>query len=84
MVWNGEIGNVTEVHAWTDRPIWPQGLTEIPPPEAVPATLDWDLWLGTAEKRPYTSGGEGYPRTSMGISTNPSTGAGFTISAAAH
>jgi hypothetical protein len=30
MIWNGEIGNVTEVHAWTDRPIWPQGLTAIP------------------------------------------------------
>ena len=30
MIWSGEIGNVTEVHAWTDRPIWPQGLTEIP------------------------------------------------------
>ena len=31
MIWAGEIGNVTEVHAWTDRPIWPQGLTAIPP-----------------------------------------------------
>jgi predicted dehydrogenase len=61
MVWAGEIGNVTEVHAWTDRPWWPQGLTEIPAPDAVPPTLDWDLWLGNAPKRPYTSGGEGYP-----------------------
>jgi Oxidoreductase family, NAD-binding Rossmann fold/Oxidoreductase family, C-terminal alpha/beta domain len=61
MIWAGEIGNVTEVHAWTDRPIWPQGLTEIPAPDPVPATLDWDLWLGGAEKRPYTSGGNGYP-----------------------
>jgi Oxidoreductase family, NAD-binding Rossmann fold/Oxidoreductase family, C-terminal alpha/beta domain len=61
MIWAGEIGNVTEVHAWTDRPIWPQGLTEIPPPDAVPPTLDWDLWLGGAEKRPFTSGGAGYP-----------------------
>lgn len=61
MIWAGEIGNVTEVHAWTDRPIWPQGLTQIPPPDQVPATLDWDLWLGVAEPRPYTSGGPGYP-----------------------
>jgi predicted dehydrogenase len=61
IIWAGEIGNVTEVHAWTDRPIWPQGLTEIPPPDAAPETLDWDLWLGVAEKRPYTSGGPGYP-----------------------
>ena len=61
MIWAGEIGNVTEVHAWTDRPIWPQGVTEIPSSESVPETLDWDLWLGSAEKRPYTSGGKGYP-----------------------
>jgi hypothetical protein len=61
MIWAGEIGNVTEVHAWTDRPIWPQGVTEIPAPDPVPGTLDWDLWLGIAESRPYTSGGKGYP-----------------------
>src|SRR4051812_2284139 len=57
IIWSGEIGNVTEVHAWTNRPIWPQGLTEITPPEPVPDTLDWDLWLGIARERPYTSGG---------------------------
>jgi len=61
MIWSGEIGDVTEVHAWTDRPIWPQGLTKIPDPTPVPSTLDWDVWLGIAEFRPYTSGGEGYP-----------------------
>jgi hypothetical protein len=61
IIWSGEIGNVTEVHAWTDRPIWPQGLTQIPPPDAAPSTLDWDLWLGIAPARPYTSGGAGYP-----------------------
>src|SRR5580765_2701499 len=61
MIWAGEIGDVTEVHAWTDRPIWPQGLTSIPAPTPVPAHLDWDLWLGIAEQRPYTAGGEGYP-----------------------
>ena len=61
MVWNGEIGDVHTVYAWTNRPIWPQGLTEIPKPTPVPDTLDWDLWLGCAQERPYTSGGEGYP-----------------------
>ena len=61
IVWNGELGNVTEVHAWTDRPMWPQGLTEIPGPNTPPETLDWDLWLGVAEQRPYSSGGTGYP-----------------------
>jgi hypothetical protein len=64
IVWSGEIGNVTEVHAWTDRPIWPQGLTQIPPPTPVVEGLDWDLWLGSATPRPFTVGGEGYPNRS--------------------
>jgi hypothetical protein len=59
IIWSGEIGNVTEVHAWTNRPIWPQGLTEIPAPTPVPSTLDWDLWLGIAKDRPYTAGPAG-------------------------
>jgi hypothetical protein len=66
MIWSGEIGNVTEVHAWTDRPIWPQGLTAIPAASPVPSTLDWDLWLGIANQRDYTSGGEGYPEARFG------------------
>ena len=66
MIWAGEIGNVTEVHAWTDRPIWPQGLTSIPAPSPVPPTLDWDLWLGIANFREYTAGGEGYPEKVFG------------------
>ena len=61
IVWSGEIGGVTEVHAWTDRPIWPQGLTAIPAPTPVVAGLDWDLWLGSAPPRPFTVGGPGYP-----------------------
>jgi predicted dehydrogenase len=54
MIWAGEIGNVTEVHAWTNRPIWPQGLQELPPEAPVPETLDWDAWLGIASMRPYS------------------------------
>ncbi|MEP6716199.1 MAG: Gfo/Idh/MocA family oxidoreductase [Terriglobia bacterium] len=61
LIWSGEIGSVTEVHAWTDRPWWPQGLTAIPAPDPVPETLAWDLWLGAAQKRPWTVGGAGYP-----------------------
>ena len=64
IVWSGEIGQVTEVHAWTTRPLWPQGMTEIPATEKVPDTLDWDLWLGVAQERPYTSGGEAYAKAS--------------------
>jgi predicted dehydrogenase len=64
MIWSGEIGKVTEVHAWTNRPIWPQGLTEIPAPDPVPSNLDWDLWTGIAASRPFTIGGPGYPTPS--------------------
>ena len=54
MIWAGEIGGVTEVHAWTNRPIWPQGLPDLPPESSVPPTFDWDLWLGIAPMRPYS------------------------------
>lgn len=51
----GALGDVTELHVWTDRPAgwWPQGIrrpAETPP---VPETLDWDVWLGPAPERPY-------------------------------
>lgn len=50
----GVIGEVREVHAWTNRPVWPQGIEAGRPSGVpVPATLDWDLWLGPAEYRPY-------------------------------
>jgi predicted dehydrogenase len=52
-IWDGAIGNVYEVHNWTNRPIWPQGVDapkEIP---SVPSTLDWDVWVGPSPFRPY-------------------------------
>ncbi len=54
MIWSGAIGNVTEVHAWTNRPAWPQGIKDMPVTSAVPGTLDWDLWLGVAKDRPFS------------------------------
>jgi len=51
----GAIGSVKEVHYWTNRPIWPQGIDRPEEVEEVPATLDWDLWLGPAPERPYHS-----------------------------
>ena len=51
----GIIGKVSEVHVWTNRPIWPQGLAARPPKEKIPEGLDWDLWLGPAPKVPYSS-----------------------------
>lgn len=77
IVWSGEIGNVTEVHAWSDRPLWPQGLTEIPKEEPVPETLDWDLWLGVAEMRPYTGGGQTEPDRWGGFFYQPFNWRGF-------
>ncbi len=58
--WSGEIGEVKEVHAWTGRPSWPQGMAKTPAPTAVPDTLDWDLWLGGAAARPFTAGDDDY------------------------
>ena len=52
-IWNGEIGEVKEVHCWTNRPIWPQGLERPEMVMPVPAHLDWDLFLGPAATRPY-------------------------------
>jgi len=52
-IWAGAIGAVREVHNWSNRPIWPQGIerpAETPP---VPAGFDWDLWIGPAPYRPY-------------------------------
>ncbi len=65
IVWSGEIGNVTEVHAWTTRPVWPQGMTETPAPSKIPDTLDWDLWLGVAANRPFTNGPEMQEQTGV-------------------
>jgi len=52
-IWDGAIGPVREVHAWTDRPIWPQGMDRPEATSPPPATLDWNLWLGPAPYRPY-------------------------------
>jgi predicted dehydrogenase len=49
----GVIGPVREIHYWTDRPIWPQGIPTPKDTPPVPDTLDWNLWLGTAPARPY-------------------------------
>lgn len=52
---SGLLGRVSEVHCWTNRPIWKQGMTGRPVSEPVPAGLDWDLWLGPAPQTPYSS-----------------------------
>jgi predicted dehydrogenase len=49
----GIIGEVETVYCWTDRPVWPQGIPWPKNKSAVPAGLDWDLWLGTAPYRDF-------------------------------
>jgi len=52
----GLIGDVTEVHYWTNRPIWPQGKGLEFPAQPVPEGINWDVWQGTcATDRPYNS-----------------------------
>jgi predicted dehydrogenase len=50
---SGILGDVTEVHVWTDRPIWPQNNRRPATADPVPSTLNWDLWLGPAQQREY-------------------------------
>ena len=54
----GTIGDVTEVHVWTNRPVWPQapGVTKRYDEVAVPEYLDWQSYLGPAPERPYAHG----------------------------
>ncbi len=55
MVWAGAIGQVREVHCWTDRSKgwWAQGVLRPSGSEPVPPYLDWDKWIGPAPMRPY-------------------------------
>ena len=49
----GFIGPVRQVYVWSNRPIWPQGMDRPAGQDPVPASLDWDLWLGPAPWRPF-------------------------------
>lgn len=52
----GVIGQVSQVHIWTNRPVWPQGMDRPAGSDPVPETLDWDIWIGAAQMRPYVAG----------------------------
>ena len=57
IIQSGGIGEVKEVHIWTNRPVWPQSPHIKARPtkeEAVPENINWDLWLGPAPERPYS------------------------------
>jgi predicted dehydrogenase len=52
---SGAIGKVKEVLMWENKPLswWPKNTELRPHGDAIPASLDWDLWLGVREPRPY-------------------------------
>jgi predicted dehydrogenase len=55
-IWDGAIGDVREVHAWTNASRWNKGFAGgRPPAEPVPQGVNWDLWLGPREDRPYSA-----------------------------
>ncbi|HPF51636.1 MAG TPA: Gfo/Idh/MocA family oxidoreductase [Draconibacterium sp.] len=50
---SGAIGNVREVHLWSNRPMWRQGYFDRPAGVDIPTNLKYDLWLGPAPEKPY-------------------------------
>lgn len=59
MIRGGAIGTVKEVHVWTNRPIWPQAPDVMKRPDKedpVPASLNWDAFIGPAPMRPFVGG----------------------------
>lgn len=56
VIQSGIIGKPLELHVWSNRPVWPQGVHRPTAVDPVPETLDWDLWLGPASFRPYKNG----------------------------
>ena len=55
VIQSGAIGDVEEVHVWSNRPIWPQGMEKALDAQPVPENLKWDLWLGVAADRAYNA-----------------------------
>ena len=50
---SGALGTIREVHCWTNRPVWPQGIGRPEGNMPIPDSVGWDLWLGAAPYRPY-------------------------------
>lgn len=56
VIQSGAIGDVSEVHIWSNRPVWPQGLGRPTGSDPVPEGLNWDAWIGPAPMRPFKQG----------------------------
>ena len=50
---DGAIGELKEIHNWSNRPVWPQWTANPKDTPPVPEGLDWPLWLGPVPDRPY-------------------------------
>ena len=76
ILWSGDIGEVREVHAWTGAIYGGQPNLPAtgPEPTPVPGTLDWDLWLGPADNRPFTPAMTSHWRAFQDFSTGGSLG----------
>ncbi|WP_164103841.1 Gfo/Idh/MocA family protein [Candidatus Laterigemmans baculatus] len=53
MLKGGAVGDIKEVHVWTNRPVWPQGIGQ-PEGQEAPEGIHWEEWIGPAEMRPYS------------------------------
>ncbi|MCA9083670.1 MAG: Gfo/Idh/MocA family oxidoreductase [Planctomycetaceae bacterium] len=53
---SGAIGDVSEIHIWSNRPVWPQGLGRPEGADPIPEDLNWDAWIGPAPMRPFKKG----------------------------
>ncbi len=56
LIQSGVIGGVSEVHVWTNRPVWPQAPAITKRPDRAdpwPSTIHWDYFIGGARLRPY-------------------------------
>jgi len=51
---SGALGTITEVHVWTNRPVWPQGKGHQVKEEDPPASVHWAEWIGPAKTRPFS------------------------------
>ena len=50
----GVVGDISEVHVWTNRPVWPQSKGYTPESGPAPDHVKWDLWIGGAPQREYS------------------------------
>ena len=60
LIHDGAIGKVKEVHSWSGKS-WGDTSPKPDKKDAVPANLNWDLWLGVASERPFIGGGYYHP-----------------------